>query len=241
VGAHSVTESTVAGNTLIIVPAGTALYGGPQAYDLAPRGIIGGGQIGYNWQFNPAWVVGLESDFQGADLDRTKNCVIVCNTAVAIVNTAAGRAFPVRFTANSYTNKLDWFGTVRGRWGFTTGPTLFYVTGGLAYGDVQRSGAVTGSTTGVVFGNNTFAGTFSNSSVRTGWTVGGGVEAKLMGNWTMKGEYLYVDLGTVTDSFNTTFLTSTFGGQVGTTAATRTISSEITDHIFRVGLNYKFM
>ena len=32
-----------------------------------PSGFMGGGQIGYNWQFSPIWVVGLEADFQGAD------------------------------------------------------------------------------------------------------------------------------------------------------------------------------
>src|SRR5262249_18467501 len=31
-----------------------------------PSGFIGGGQIGYNWQYSPLIVVGLEADIQGA-------------------------------------------------------------------------------------------------------------------------------------------------------------------------------
>jgi hypothetical protein len=31
-------------------------------------GIIGGGQIGYNRQFTPNWLFGIETDFQGANL-----------------------------------------------------------------------------------------------------------------------------------------------------------------------------
>jgi outer membrane immunogenic protein len=70
-----------------------------------------------------------------------------------------------------------------------------------------------------------------------GWTVGAGIEAQLMGNWTAKAEYLYVDLGTVTNTFNDAF----FAG-FGTpgVAATRTITGEVSEHIFRLGLNYKF-
>jgi outer membrane immunogenic protein len=74
----------------------------------------------------------------------------------------------------------------------------------------------------------------------TGWTVGGGAEWALGGNWSAKFEYLYVDLG----SFNTTF--TGFPGCFGTSlichevlAGTGNISSRITD-IVRVALNYQF-
>jgi outer membrane immunogenic protein len=54
------------------------------------------------------------------------------------------------------------------------------------------------------------------------------------GNWSAKAEYLYVDLGRVSDSFNTIFLTGLGAGN----AATRTDRSHIRENIFRVGLNY---
>ena len=70
---------------------------------------------------------------------------------------------------------------------------------------------------------------FSHSNTKTGWTVGGGIEGRLSGNWTGKIEYLYMDLGTVS-------------GTVIHTAAGigANWSSDITDNILRVGLNYKF-
>ena len=75
-----------------------------------------------------------------------------------------------------------WLSTVRGRLGYAADRFMPYVTGGVAFGDVR------GSTPG-------FAQTGAD---RTGWTIGGGLEAALVGNWTAKVEYLYVDLG----SFN---------------------------------------
>jgi outer membrane immunogenic protein len=73
---------------------------------------------------------------------------------------------------------------------------LFYVTGGLAYGNVvtnvsQNPGALS-------------AVTASANQIKAGWTVGGGIEAALIGNWSAKVEYLYVDLGSQPSS--TSFL-----------------------------------
>ena len=48
---------------------GTFLLNGgiPGAINLNQTGFMGGGQVGYNWQVAPTWVVGIETDFQGAD------------------------------------------------------------------------------------------------------------------------------------------------------------------------------
>jgi outer membrane immunogenic protein len=84
-------------------------------------------------------------------------------------------------------------------------------------------------------------GAFSNGVTRGGWTVGGGVEGAVGDNWSLKVEYLYVDLGTVTTTFAT--LPGCFGipgGCIGIAAGSGTISSRITDNIVRVGLNYRF-
>jgi outer membrane immunogenic protein len=231
-GQNEITDSTVAGTIPGgFAPAGTALYGGPRQFDVATRGINGGAQIGYNWQMSPVTVWGFEADIQGADMKRNANCVFACNTPTPINGTLGAAFFPVTFSDNSVSTKLDWFGTLRARAGYTTGPALFYVTGGFAYGDVERRGSVAGST--VV---NTFAGAYNRKSTETGWTIGAGIEAKLWAGWTAKAEYLYVDLGSVTDSFNTVFLT---GLGTGNVAATRTITTDIRENIFRVGLNYK--
>jgi len=73
----------------------------------------------------------------------------------------------------------SWLSTVRGRVGYSFGRIMPYVTGGLAVGDIRA--AAPG-----------FAG---GSSTNPGWTVGGGIEFALPGNWTAKAEYLHVGLG----------------------------------------------
>jgi outer membrane immunogenic protein len=66
--------------------------------------------------------------------------------------------------------------------------------------------------------------TFANS--RTGAAVGGGIEAALIGNWTAKAEYLYIDLGSISAT-----IPAPFGW---------TVTSPVRDHVARIGLNYKF-
>ena len=78
--------------------------------------------------------------------------------------------------------KNNWLGTVRGRVGYAWDRVMPYVTGGLAVGDIEAN-------------QLGFAGVHDTN---VGWTVGGGVEAALAGNWTAKLEYLHVDLGTST-------------------------------------------
>jgi outer membrane immunogenic protein len=161
---------------------------------LSPLGAIGGGQIGYNWQTNSFLgpiVLGVEADIQGADM----------------------RDGYVNANGNAFSQKLDWFGTVRGRIGLVTGPTLSYLTAGYAYGNVNTTGVAGGVP-------------FAFGGGRSGWTWGSGVEAALGGNWTGKIEYLYLDLGDNTDSF-TAFATP------------QSVRSDIRENLFRVGLNYR--
>src|SRR5262249_44343996 len=81
-----------------------------------PSGFIGGGQIGYNWQFSPIWVAGLEADFQGA-LERDTNTlsnpfnIFVPLGPTQVIGTAVA----------NYTTKIDWFGTARVRIGYVWG------------------------------------------------------------------------------------------------------------------------
>jgi outer membrane immunogenic protein len=97
-----------------------------------------------------------------------------------------------------------WLSTVRGRLGYNAGRFMPYLTGGLAVGNVRTS----------------IAGIGTGSSTEAGWTLGGGVEAALVGNWTAKVEYLYVDLGR--------------GGDVAGS------DSKFRTNIVRAGLNYRF-
>jgi outer membrane immunogenic protein len=146
-------------------------------------------------------------------------------------------AFPV---TNNLTEKLQWFGTVRGRIGPTITPTILaYVTGGLAYGQVSTTDTVSGINIVGPQGTNgstlvPVAGTISNSATKLGWTVGVGVEGVISGNWTAKIEYLYIDLGNVSGSFVTPIVAPS-GAFV-----TSGYNSHITDNILRVGVNYRW-
>ena len=175
-------------------------------------GVVGGGQIGYNWQAN-VWVFGLEADIQGTSENGSNS---------ASETLAFPGILPIISTGTlNYSEKLPWFGTVRGRLGVLANPNwLLYATGGLAYGEVDTDTTLTVGALGV---SNNF------DTTRVGWTAGGGVEAWLSPNWTAKVEYLYVDLG----SFSNTY--------TGLSAFTPvTLSTHVTDNIVRAGLNYHF-
>ena len=104
----------------------------------------------------------------------------------------------------------SWLSTVRGRAGYAFGGIMPYLTGGLAVGDIRASAPGFG-------GANT---------TNAGWTVGGGIEIALPGNWTAKAEYLHTDLG----RFNC-------GLNCGT-LPTNNVSMH--DDVVRAGLNYHF-
>jgi outer membrane immunogenic protein len=178
------------------------------------NGVIGGGQIGYNWQTAPNWLVGLEADFQGSGQRSTATFSSV---------------FPGISMVDTVGVDINWFGTVRGRVGYITDNTnLWYVTGGYAYGRTELN--LTSSD--FVFPANPAAGTLHK--VDSGWTLGGGLESHLFGNWTGKIEYLYVDLGTITGTASS-FLVA------GLPPVTQiSVSAHVHDNIMRAGLNYKF-
>jgi outer membrane immunogenic protein len=177
-------------------------------------GVIGGGQIGYNWRSNN-WLFGLEADIQGSSQRGTANSAGTAGFFVPGIG-----VITINGTLSDQ-EKLPWFGTVRGRVGVLASPTwLLYATGGLAYGEIQSSEALTVGAATVVNNFNT---------TRAGWTVGGGVEGVLSGNWTAKLEYLYMDFGTINNRYTgLLFFNPMF------------LSTHVTDNIVRVGLNYHF-
>jgi outer membrane immunogenic protein len=199
--------------------AGTVLFSSSDATDL--NGVVGGGQIGYNWQMQ-TWVFGFEADIQATDEKGTHNylCPTTCIPAGFGI-----RPIPAVPISEALNQKIDWFGTVRGRIGFLATPqVLLYATGGLAYGEVASNaiGAVVNGVSTVLPGI---------SSTNFGWTVGAGIEGMIAPNWTARLEYLYVDLGTVSGAFT---------APIAGTTLTSNFSSRITDNILRVGINYKF-
>jgi outer membrane immunogenic protein len=186
------------------------------------NGGLFGGQLGYNWQTSN-WVFGIETDAQwtGQKGSTTVLCPVAgCFPTAVAAGTGVGAGL---------TDKLEWFGTFRGRGGVLVTPSvLLYVTGGLAYGSVQTEVALSGFTaTGIPV---TAIG--SRSSDKFGWTVGGGVEAMFAGNWSGKIEYLYMDLGSIS---NSVVLPTASGFPLGAN-----VTSRVTDSIIRGGISYHF-
>jgi outer membrane immunogenic protein len=144
-------------------PAGTRV--GETNYNA--QGLTLGGTFGYNWQFAPHWLVGVEGDIGTLGVDHTfkeYNDVIISGS------------------------KADWYGTIRARFGYVTGPSLLYLTGGVAFVNVTDT-----------FGGDSISiPALAVTTTRTGWTAGLGIETKLSHNWTAKTEYLYIDAGSNT-------------------------------------------
>lgn len=142
-------------------------------------GVVGGGQIGYNRQSGP-WVLGLEADIQASGIsgkDSKGNSLVPAGVNLAI-NTIGEK-------------KLNWYGDLVGRAGYLPFDERFlvYAKGGLAFGDVSHT------TTTALSGLLNASASSSESSVRTGYTVGGGMDWKLAYGWTAGVDYSYIDFG----------------------------------------------
>jgi len=188
-------------------------------------GAIGGAQAGYNWLAGGVLLAGIEADLNYAGQRAKFNAICpgdVCNPA--LIGVVDDPSVIAQFEQGQ---KLEWFATLRGRLGVVATPdAVAYVTGGVAVGEVMTAGTVLGFD-----GNGNAVNTIvSSHNTKAGLAVGGGVEGRLVGNWTAKIEYLYLDLGTVT-----TIPAPTPGA---TTAVA--FNSRITDNLLRVGVNYKF-
>lgn len=185
---------------------GDTLLGG--SADITASGFVGGVQAGYNYQFDNGFVLGAEADFQGSTLKGE------VSGDLGIPGVGGGS-----FEAGT---KVQWWGTVRARLGYTaTERLLVYGTGGLAYGKVK-------SYYDLDLGNG-FSDSDSHSKTRAGWTIGAGAEYAITNNWTLKSEYLYTDLGK-----------NTVLNYPVNDIAELNLKNNVKFHTVRVGLNYKF-
>jgi outer membrane immunogenic protein len=195
------------------------LYRAPPAQVVSPAynwsgfylGANGGGGWGHSWwQANSTGI-----NLSGAQVGGTAgynwqfgNTVLGVEGDVDWSNfkgTSSSTLCPIGCTASD-----TWLSTVRGRAGYAFGGVLPYLTGGLAVGDIRAN----------------MPGFAVASTTNAGWTVGGGVEVALPGNWSAKAEYLHVDLG----KFNC-------GIDCG---AAGTDNVSLHEDVVRAGLNYRF-
>jgi outer membrane immunogenic protein len=176
---------------------------------LSPSGFVGGGQIGYNWQVSN-FVFGAEADIVGLTGSASRNLVFVIN------------GNPGSNVGDSA--KDNWMATVRARVGYAFDRALLYATGGVAFANWSFNHTYSDNAAAIPTN-------VTNSTTRTGWTIGGGLEYAITNNWTVRGEYLYADFGTYNN-----FLAMHTGG-IGFTVLH---PEKLNENIARIGVNYKF-
>jgi outer membrane immunogenic protein len=144
---------------------------------LTDRSIIGGFQIGHNWQFGN-WVLGIEHQFQLSNLQQTSTV-----------------AFPVGalLPGDSFTAKVDNLNATKAKVGWAWNRALLYATGGL------ETGLVDGSASYIARPGGSPALTFSdNNKLHVGYTVGAGLDYAVTDRLSVGVEYRYFDLGSQT-------------------------------------------
>ena len=184
----------------------------PGFVNLDRDGMLGGIEFGYNQQFRN-FVAGAETDFSFTDFRDTRDIGTRALVGGAALN-------------NRFTSEIDNFGTVRARLGFTYDRALFYATGGLAYGETKQRVDMFGAA-----GSAQFSG--SKDDFKVGYAVGAGVEYAVTERFSLKGEYLYYDLGR--SKLDVAVIPGS--GGAGTGYDSRFYNN---GQIFRVGLNYTF-
>ena len=190
----------------------------PVTLDPKPDGVLGGAQVGYNWQTGTL-VFGVEADIQGAGISGSVVEAPIIDSQGAVYG-GNGDNITIR-------QKLDWFGTARLRAGTTAldPKLLLFVTGGLAYGQVKGDANADFRPTGT----EQYPAHYSDT--RTGWALGAGFEWAFADCWTFKTEYLHLDFGSKSVTANPVPVNPPY--QINYDFDTQV-------DIVRVGVNYKF-
>jgi outer membrane immunogenic protein len=164
---------------------------------------------GYDWQVARLWLTGVEGDiaFGNSTMSRGGIPGTYGDGSAAAVSLLPGVEAQ---QADSATVKFGWDGSVRARLGYLSSPNvLVYGTGGIAFQQVSVTAACNGTAASFcgsvgrqfIFGYTEPPKSETISTTRTGWTIGGGVEAALSGNWFGKAEFRYADFGHLSHSF----------------------------------------
>ncbi|HZR77466.1 outer membrane protein [Bradyrhizobium sp.] len=174
---------------------------------LKSAGVVGGAHLGYNWQIGSTAVVGVEGDFNGMgfrDSDSTCHGSTAPNCA---------------FVSSS---RLDDYGSIRARFGLTSGRTMAYVTAGPAFGHITGNYTNAGGV-GVIAGDDSF---------HAGLAAGAGLEYALTSNWILRGQYMHLNFEnktvTITNNAGVPFNNSGFSARYSASA-----------DIAQVGISYK--
>jgi outer membrane immunogenic protein len=190
-----------------------------QSYDF--DGWLGGLQIGFNRQHGSI-VWGLEADASWGDLEGSQS-VLTKSGSVEWVDDFS----------------IDAFGTIRGRLGFLITPRLLiYGTGGLAWAQTSLDHTVWHHEGKAPF--DAITGRASTDETHIGWVAGAGGEWMLASNWTVRAEWMRVDLGEAEYHPTGTKYNFTTGAESGSLRSDIIDEVDLTFDVFRVGVNYKF-
>ncbi len=187
------------------------VFDGETDADVHADGVLGGFQLGYNFQFNHL-LLGVEGDFTWSGM---KNEDFSC--------------YP--FGDQLCTAKPQLFADIAGRLGYIEGPWLVYAKGGAAFVQDRYENFATcaGSQPRRHGGVSADCGVkYFADTARPGWLIGGGIETFIARNWSVKLEYNYMDFGSPSITFkdgNSGFFTEEIHQQV---------------HVVKAGLNYHF-
>ena len=163
----------------------TGFYAGGHlgvGWDDGNSGFLGGGQVGFNYQINPQWVLGVEADFAGTSIKDSVNAAVVGPGAVLTANATAS---------------LDWVSTFAARFGYAFDRWLVYGKVGGAW--AHASATVTTGINGMTFGS------ISLDQTASGFLLGVGTEYAWGNNWSAKLEYNMLDFGNDNPFADTTF------------------------------------
>jgi outer membrane immunogenic protein len=163
-------------------------------------GFLGGAQGGYNYQISDKYIVGAETDIQGANINGGGSFVGAGYNVNNINNGSATSIGGVKISSG-----VDWLGTARGRVGYLLTPNLMvYATGGFSFGGVHTNVTnlayssyydPTFMVPGTPPGIQPYFGSTTQKQTLIGWNTGAGAEWMVSDNWSVKTEALYWNLG----------------------------------------------
>lgn len=208
---------TFAATTNFSDPAGPQLYGG----DVTSPGFMVGLQAGYDWQFAPQWLAGLQIDASIASSQGSNTCFQSTNSIIGMDCKVMPRSF----------------GTMTGRLGYLIEPngrTLLYGKGGLAW---MHADLAIQPNAGFPSGAQPDP-PFQTSQTVWGWTIGAGLEHAFTPAWSVSAEYNYLHFNG--PSLQTPETTEVLPGSTVDMVPSKTTGLTTGQHVFKVGLNYRW-
>jgi len=182
-----------------------------------PTGALFGAQVGYNWQWSPDWVFGVETDFDWTDFAGRDS-----------LSATGFGGMPLVAVAEQHVGML---GTLRGRVGYVLDGVLLYGTAGIAYGQTELTSSVTNVLAGQTCGPAGFCSHLGTKLWSAGWVAGVGFDWSFLPNWSFRTEWLHYDIGSVHQNLTDPLAAPGLVAQV---------DANFRGEIVRGAINYKF-